>query len=142
MRSPVILVALLFFTSSCAWAAEPPTMPVDPSPQAKTGQTPTYLPGEVLVQVEEGAPLEQVEGIAQAAGAKVERPIASWGLYLFRFDPQVPVEEIIRRLEGQPGVVYAEPNYEVEVFFHQWDGDNPAQASAEGTPVVVAVLDT
>ena len=103
-----------------------------------------HLPGEVLVRVEEGTSPEQVRGIAQAVGAVVDRRVTSWDLYLLRFDEgETPMAEVVRRLEGRPGVVYAEPNYKVDLFT-LLPGEEVAAASGggAGAQVVVAVIDT
>ncbi len=102
--------------------------------------SPDYLPGQVLVRVEEGVSPAQVREIAGIVGAKVERRVASWGVYLLSFDQAKPVSEVVERLQGQPGVRYAEPNAKIQV---NGVGNDPGTVTAAAaSSVVVAIIDT
>lgn len=100
------------------------------------------IPGRVLVRVQEGTPVEQVQEIAKAVGAEVDRVLAPWGLYLLRFRESVPVQEVIQQLQSYAAVRYAEPDVrydasgllETNAFAQTMDGP--------GSSVVVAVIDT
>ncbi len=126
-RSLLVLSICLLIPASC-WAAEAPA----PS-------STDVLPGQVLVRVEEGVSLPQVQEIAGAVEAKVERRVASWGVYLLKFDPTRPVSEVIERLQGQPGVRYAEPNAKIPV---NAIGSDLSVGTAAASSIVVAVIDT
>lgn len=100
------------------------------------------IPGRVLVRVQEGTPVEQVQEIAQAVGAEVDRVLAPWGLYLFRFHESVPVQEVVEQLQSYAAVRYAEPDVRYLASGH-WETNATARAlEGTGGPVVVAVLDT
>lgn len=122
------MVISLLVPASC-WAADAPA----PS-------SADYLPGQVLVRVEEGVSLSQVQEIAGAVGAKVERRVASWGVYLLKFEPTRPVSEVVERLQAQPGVRYAEPNAKIQL--HSISGDPGTITAAVASSIVVAVIDT
>ena len=125
----LIFAYLLFVPSLFAFAEE--------APEAE------YQAGEVLVQVEPQTPLEEVERIAASVAARVERPVVSGELYLFSFDEDIPVFEIIEQLEIQPAVQYAEPNYLMGAFLHTLgDPSFTSSSGGGGSPVVVAVVDT
>ena len=129
MAKKLLLTALLCFSVSVpSWAAEVPS-----------AVSPEYLPGQVLVRVEEGLSQPQVEEIAKSVGAKVERRVASWGIYLLSFDQATPVSEVVKRLQDQPGVRYAEPNAKLQVNAINSQGTFTA-AAASG--ILVAVIDT
>ncbi len=72
----------------------------------------------------------------------MDRVLAPWGLYLFRFRESVPVEEVIQQLQSYAAVRYAEPDVrysssgllEADPFTQTLEG--------AGSPVVVAVIDT
>lgn len=117
--------------SGFSWAVEPPLSITDADP----------IPGRVLVRVKEGIPVEQVQKIAEGVGAEVDRVLAPWGLYLFRFDPQVPVSKIVQQLQSKPGVQYAEPDVRFQTS-GALESDPYASSAGAGAPVIVAVIDT
>ena len=127
IKKPLLALAVCLLIPASGWAAEASSAVAD------------YLPGQVLVRVEEGISRPQVEAIAEAVNAKVERRIASWGVYLLSFDQARPVSEVIERLQGQPGVRYAEPNAKIPVNAIGFD---PSVGTAAASSIVVAVIDT
>lgn len=136
-----VLVIAGLWLAAPGWAAEPS----GPGAQAPA------LPGQVLVRVPLEASPEALQEIADAVGAAVGQPLAPWGLYLFTFEETIPVSEMVARLQAQPAVLYAEPNYVLEAFLHQPEpgtdslvvpGPRLAGTPAAGSGVVVAVLDT
>lgn len=132
MAKKLLLTALLCFSISVpSWAAEAPS-----------AVSPEYLPGQVLVRVEEGLSQPQVEEIAKSVGAKVERRVASWGIYLLSFDQATPVSEVVKRLQDQPGVRYAEPNAKLQVNAIGGAGPSGTLTAAASSSIVVAVIDT
>ena len=95
------------------------------------------------MRVSDGLDPVTVGQIAASVGASVERKVASWDLYLFRFDEKVPVSEVVSKLQSRPEVQYAEPNVVLEALGSKGStkkGLDPEIAS--GTPVIVAVIDT
>ncbi|MDO8730769.1 MAG: S8 family serine peptidase [Candidatus Omnitrophota bacterium] len=129
IKRSLLTLAVCLLVPVSGWAADAPA----PS-------STDYFPGQVLVRVEEGVLLPQVQEIAGAVGAKVERRVASWGVYLLKFEPTRPVSEVVERLQAQPGVRYAEPNAKLQL--HSIGGDLGTITAAAASGIVVAVIDT
>lgn len=129
IKRSLLTFAVCLLIPATSWAADAPA----PS-------STDYLPGQVLVRVEEGVSLPQVQEIAGAVGAKVERRVASWGVYLLSFKPDRPVSEVVEQLQAQPGVRYAEPNAKIQV--NSIVGDPGTITAAVASSIVVAVIDT
>ena len=128
-----LLASTLPLIAAPSWAADPAVS--DPS---------SYFPGQVLVRIQAGTSAEQVRKIAETAGAEVARRLTSWGAYLFTFDESTPVEEVIRKLQSDPVVEYAEPNARITAFKQPQAEDlfSGIVTQSSGTPVIVAVIDT
>ena len=99
-----VLIFGLALLGNLAWAA------------GESSDLPPHLRGRVIVRVEERTPAEDVRQIAASVDALVDRPLSSWGLYLFRFDQAVPVSEVIAALEKHPAVQYAEADVRVRIY--------------------------
>lgn len=103
-------------------------------------QAPQPIPGRVLVRVEEGLSEEAVRGIALSVDAELDRRLTDWGLYLFRFSEERPVEAVIEALGRHPRVRYAEPDARMELY---GSGSGAGAGLSEaGAEVIVAVIDT
>lgn len=127
MRLPLALSLILL--SGVCFAQEPVSAP--------------HLPGEVIVRVSDGLERAAVDQIALSVGASVDRKLTRWDLYLFRFNQNTPVVEVVRELQSFPDVRYAEPNALIPVnqigFFGE---DQGGISTAAGAGVIVAVIDT
>ena len=102
------------------------------------------VPGQVLVRVQENLSPAEVQKLAESAGVRLDRQIAPWGLYLFRFDPQIPVEEVLRKLQALPAVQYAEPDvqYQANAAGDSFTQVGSISGATSASPIVVAVIDT
>ena len=99
------LAALAACTIACAIPA--------PAAAAETG----YVPGELLVRFEPGAGAAQVDSALAPSGAEVDRRLGLVpGLRQVELPRGIGVEEAAAQLSGQPGVMYAEPNWRREAF--------------------------
>jgi len=130
--SLLVLAALILAGFPSAASAQPPGSSV-PSEQ--------FRAGEVLVRVEEGLLPDELNQIAQSVGARVQRRLTSWGVYLLTFDPQLSVRAMVNHLQALPGVRYAEPNALIPVNL-LFGGGDPTGTLAAAEGVVVAVIDT
>ncbi|NDD31582.1 MAG: hypothetical protein EB084_25305, partial [Proteobacteria bacterium] len=96
------------------------------------------MPGQVLVKFAARATDHQIETLAQAQGLQTLRHFSvpasmenafKGQLYQFSLPAGETVDEAIERLNKQPGVLYAEPNYKIHI-----DDPTPAaQPSAAET---------
>jgi subtilisin family serine protease len=120
-----------------------------------------YVPGEALVSFEPGATANERQRARAAAGVELEEPAQLPRTQLVTTSE--PVGAAVDRLERQPGVAYAQPNYRYETtavtepddsFFGElWGLSDPALPepglgalnaweSTRGAGETIAVLDT
>jgi thermitase len=120
-----------------------------------------YAPGEAIVRFEPGAGPAQRGEARRAADARYAGPLGIPRLQLVEVDGPVPAA--VRRLERQPGVAYAQPNYAYralaveppdDTFFDElWGLSDPllphpgvsaleAWEATEGAGQTIAVVDT
>ncbi|MGZ5313348.1 MAG: S8 family serine peptidase [Solirubrobacterales bacterium] len=103
-----------------------------------------YVPGELLVRFEPSVSGQHVRAVLDDAGAAVERNLTLVpGLRQVELPDGAPVPDVAARLERQPGVAYAEPNWRRErftvpsdpLFGEQWSLLNTGQTvfQAKGT---------
>ncbi len=85
---------------------------------------PDYAPGQVLVKFQPGAEPAQIQSAAKDLGLSVIRHFEvsqakaeemGGELFQFAIKGDASVEEAIAKLSGRQGVVYAEPNYLIQV---------------------------
>lgn len=136
----------------------------DPSPRAAgalAANRGAYVPGEAIVRFESGASAASRQRARDAADVEFEDTLGLSRAQLVSLEGHV--RAAISRLENQPGVAYAQPNYrygtaEVEPpddsFFNElWGLSTPttpdpglgaldAWETTEGSGQVIAVLDT
>jgi len=74
-----------------------------------------YLPGEVLVKFRPGAAKADVEAVKARHGAKEIGSIDRLKVKVLKVRTAA-VEDAVRRLNAEPGVLYAEPNYIVQAL--------------------------
>src|SRR5262245_22750690 len=94
-------LAALALAAGAAWPAAPQRS--SPAPR-----DPPYVAGEILVKFRPETP-SRAPVRAEVAGV-VQRRFAS-GAELWRLGGGVAVPEALKRLAGDPGIEYAEPNY-------------------------------
>jgi thermitase len=120
-----------------------------------------FAPGEAIVRFERGATPGEQQAARQAARVDFDSTIRVPHAQLVEVEG--PVQAAVRRLEGQPGVAYAQPNYRYEAtavespndtFFEElWGLGEPVGPPAgvyalqawennKGAGQVIAVLDT
>ena len=86
-------------------------------PASASAADPGYVPGTVLVRFRPGLPGDQVRSLLAGSAASVERslPLVP-GLRQVALPAGTSVPEEIAALQGQPGVLYAEPDYKRKLF--------------------------
>lgn len=115
-----------------------------------------FVPGEALVRYERGVDAAERQEIRGDAGVGFEESVSLPRAQVVRF--KGPVGAAIDRLEDQPGVVYAQPNYVYHAlaaapndthFGHLWGlgptpgvGVLPAWDRSRGGGQVIAIVDT
>lgn len=120
-----------------------------------------YVPGEAIVRFDRHSSAATRRQARDAASVELEGPVALPHTQLVDVEGSVPAA--IRRLEAQPGVAYAQPNYRYEAsaapepddtfFAELWGLSDPALPdpgvaaleaweAAKGSGQVIAVLDT
>ncbi len=99
-----------------------------------------YMPGEVVVSFYDGSTSEMMtaatEQAAKTFGVQVAR--ASEKLVLLRGDAQLNVEALVKELQQQPGVQFAEPNY---IYWIPEPASTPEGAQRDTEHVYRAVPD-
>ena len=70
-----------------------------------------HVPGEVVVRYKRGVRTAQKSNLAARVGASARRNIPGVTASVLEATPGVGVAELVRRLESDPGVAVAEPNY-------------------------------
>lgn len=128
---------------------------------APAGSEGDFLPGEAIVRFEPGAPASERQRAKREAGASFESTLGLPRAQVVDVDGSV--EAAVRKLERQPGVAYAQPNYRYEAtavedpndtfFNHLWGLGEPVGPAAgvyaleawednKGAGQVIAILDT
>jgi thermitase len=145
-----------------AWAANRPSdgeIPPDLAPAIEVNDT--YFSGEAIVRFKPSTSAANRQEARSAADVSFERTFGLPGAQVVSVEGSV--RDAVRRLEGQPGVEYAQPNYRYEAlaapapndtFFGElWGLSDPAQPNpgvgaldawekTKGNGQVIAVLDT
>jgi subtilisin family serine protease len=98
----VLSLSLLAFAPAAAGTAEK-------GPRKNPGE-PKAVPGELIVAFRAGVSEAEQAAALGAAGAKAERKLGKAGLKLAKADPERLVR-VLKRLEGDLRVAYAEENY-------------------------------
>lgn len=70
----------------------------------------TYIPGEVLVQFEQGIPRERVDAILGRLNLSIKKSLGGKNTYLLAINDATPLETMIARLNALPEVDAAGPN--------------------------------
>ena len=107
-RIAVPALALAIATAPAAASADRPTGVQIGPPAAPTR---VAAPGEVLVRFGAGTSASERAGARRQADARLEQRLPIGGLELLRAEPGTSAAQAVRRLEAEPGVLYAEPNH-------------------------------
>lgn len=128
---------------------------------AEVGGSRAYVPGEAIVRFERGTSRADRRDARRSAGAELAGALGIPRLQLLEVDGSV--SKAVRRLEAQPGVAYAQPNYRYEAlavpepddsfFGDLWGLSDPALPDpgvsaleawehGKGSGEVIAVVDT
>jgi subtilisin family serine protease len=105
-----------------------------------------YAPGQVIVKFSQGLGAEQMAEVGGAAGVEAVlqeiAPREGERIYLLKLESDVTVESAVEQLNASPRIVYAEPNYRLELTYtpndprfagEQWGYNNTGQ-TIEGVP--------
>src|SRR5215210_3386792 len=82
--------------------------PSFPAPDARE-----FIPGEVIVGLEEDATQADLAALNRQTDARTEEDLPHSDVNLVDLPPDLGVGEAIRRYEASPDVEYAEPNFKV-----------------------------
>ncbi len=128
---------------------------------SRVGGPTAYVPGEAIVRFERGATRADRRDARRAAGAELGDALSIPRVQLLEVHGSV--QDAVRRLEGQPGVAYAQPNYRYQAlavpepddsfFGSLWGLSDPALPDpgvgaldawehGKGSGEVIAVVDT
>jgi subtilisin family serine protease len=111
---------------------------------------PEYMPGQVMVKFNTQMAANDVSALADSMGMKQmrhfnipEQMVEKFGgeLYQFKLKAGDTVEEAIKRLSGQPGVAYAEPNYKIKLDDPKTAADAQLVKTLEAAPSEVTPND-
>jgi subtilisin family serine protease len=98
-----------------------------------------YVPGQVLVGFRSTAPREARARAVDRAGAQAARRLGTFDMQLVKLPRGLTVGEAVRRLNRDPAVAWAEPNYlryplanppTDALFGDEWDLNNTGQLHA------------
>jgi thermitase len=158
-RRSAVRLSIVVWAIVCA--APVPAAASVASGLARTEAADRYLPGEAIVRFEPGASAADRRDARQAAGVQLEDSLDLPRAQVVEFEGSVAAA--VRRLDRQPEVAYAQPNYRYEAvaveppddtFFDKlWGLSDPALPSpgvsaleaweeSKGAGEVIAVLDT
>ncbi len=70
---------------------------------------------EILVKFKAGVPDDSVSTLAAAAGLQHVRDLKAIGVRVYRVPPGSDAQQVIKKLQADPNVEYAEPNYEYKI---------------------------
>ena len=87
-----------------------------PGPAEAAPDPSTYLPGQLLVKLRYPLPGGVALAFPQLAGARIKATMPTLGWQLVQLPAGMDVPAAIQYYRGQPGVVYAEPNYRIRLF--------------------------
>ena len=155
------LAAIAAFALACVGAPSAVAAPIADALPSISRSAGSYEPGEAIVRFELGASPEERKRARMAAQVDFDSVLELPRAQLVEVDGSVA--DAVRRLERQPGVAYAQPNYRYEAlavdppndtFFNRlWGLSDPALAGpgvsaleawekTKGTGQVIAIADT
>ncbi|MGH3099634.1 MAG: S8 family peptidase, partial [Thermoleophilia bacterium] len=98
-----------------AWPAQAAGAALPPGTSALQGPSPEFVPGELLVRFRPGVGAARRAAVRAEGDARLRRSLPLPGLELLRLAPGEPVRAAAAELEGDPDVLYAEPNFLYEL---------------------------
>jgi subtilisin family serine protease len=122
---------------SLVWLIGSPAVAEDNQPIHESGP---FVKGQILVKIDPKYGAEVLSSVERSVGAKkiLNFPIVE-GLNLYQFDPNIDVNEIVKKFLLNKAVEYAEPNYVYSInhtlqtstndpeFGKQWSLENKGQ---------------
>jgi thermitase len=105
------LVVLMLFQGSTQEANTQPSRGAAERPTFPTPSETKYVPGELIVELEEDATQADLTTLFQRTDASTEKNLPSSDVNLVDLPPDLPVKEAVQRYEASADVEYAEPNF-------------------------------
>ncbi len=105
VSKPACLLAMIFIILvSCGGHSAP----INP-------EKPAYREGEILVRFEKNIDKERIESMLRQMGLKIKHTYTIPNLYLLTITDRKTVAETLKILHDHPEVMYAEPNYKIQL---------------------------
>lgn len=92
----LLLLCFVFFQDAC---------------YSQQAQEQSYIPGQILVKVNEGVSQEEAQALHDRLGSTILKHIQKMNIDLVKIKGGLTVEEAIKLYQEDPSVAYAEPNY-------------------------------
>jgi len=103
----VMTAGMLFNFSPCQQSAERGSRSPAPETSAQ--------PQEILVKFKAALPQDSISTLAAAQGLVHVQDLKGIGVRVYRVPAGANAQEVIKKLQADPRVEYAEPNYEYKV---------------------------
>ncbi len=100
-----------FMTQKCPYS--PPTSSGVQNPEIGNPTAGEFMPGEVLVKFKPGTPKRVI--LALKEKLKITEEMYTESLSLYHWKGSFDTEKTIEFLQKSPDVLYAEPNYKVQI---------------------------
>src|SRR5688572_26321569 len=114
-RSAIAVAAMVVVVMLNAWPAQAAGAALPPGTSALQGPAPEFVPGELLVRFRPGVGAARRAAVRADGDARLRRSLSLPGLELLRLAPGEPVRAAAAEFEGDPDVLYAEPNFLYEL---------------------------
>lgn len=161
----VLVLGTLFAGGSSVKAQQETNEPAE-RPSFQAPEEAEFLPGEIIVKLEEDASRQDLVALNRRNDARIEKDLPLPDTSVVDLPPELPVQAAAQRYEASPAVEYAEPNFRVfptripndERYPEMWNLSNTGQTGGTrdadidanlgwevttGNPdTVVAVIDT
>jgi len=95
-RILLLLFCLLSFQNAC---------------YSQLAQDQTYIPGQILVKFKVSVSQGEAQVLHNRLGSTILKHFQKMNIDLVKIKSGLTVEEVIKRYQEDPNVVYAEPNY-------------------------------
>ena len=110
-RSAIAVAAMAVVAMVNAWPAQAAGAAPPAGMSAVQGPAPEFVPGELLVRFRPGVGAARRAAVRADGDARLRRSLSLPGLELLRLAPGEPVRAAAAEFEGDPDVLYAEPNF-------------------------------
>jgi len=84
--------------------------------QKEKESQPEYVEGEILVKFKDGVSQEEIQKFLSEYNLKVMEVIKSIEVYKLSLPEGKGVKEVLKEIEGDPRIKYAEPNYLFKLY--------------------------